>query len=233
MLYYWIKEKFSKHGELLQVHGNSKIVSINSFKDGLPWYHYYQIYEKSDKHGKSFVSEKMRHPGHGNITTRYIKHNTVYGNITTDDESISKYKWSIRYSIKTSETKQHFNYFKFGITSDNFLHYNDIYTKHIIDFRNKSTFYFFNTTSRTKESNYNGARIDTFHLGCEFFNEGIIHLLLDMEKNKLTFSVNTNSKQYNIDQNVPNKRYIYRLAISMYEKEGNECELINFEVFHK
>ena len=25
----------------------------------------------------------------------------------------------------------------------------------------------------------------------------------------------------------------YRLAISMYLRQGNECELINFEIFHK
>ena len=120
--------------------------------------------------------------------------NTVYGNITTDDESISKYKWSVRYSIKTGVNNQqdHFNYFTFGISSRDSLLNNKlsnglgsfvVFDGHYIqDSKFSTIIYNVNTKTGKIYNNYNGD--NTSDSGCDgfaFSNNGIIHLLLDMD----------------------------------------------------
>ena len=214
MLYYLINDKFSKHGNSLQLHKNSKIVSVKS---------------NENRGSQSFFNPQF---------------NVVYGNITTDDQSISKYKWSIRYSINTNPKNsfEPFNYFSVGIASNDYikeerLEYQTYFrppssSRSFVDTIGESIFYCVNIKTGKVHNNYNGDH--TSDSGCDYFNnKGIIHLLLDVEKKRLSFSLNTNSKQYNIDQNVAFDFITYRLAISMYLKEGNECELINFETSHK
>ena len=219
MLYYWINEKFSKHGELLQVHGNSKIVSVNSFKDGLPWYHQFD---------------------------------TVYGNsiIVPEDASIAKYKWSIKYSfnpeeivvgiltprmpgvIGDPEDDLLINEMLLGITSEE-----KPCKQHFMRFEPKdleegevgsSNQYMYHKKDKgiygTRQVSYKG---------------GVIHLSLDMKEGvfqRLSFSLDTDPTEYNIYKRGRRDcvyNYKYRLTISMYLKPGNECELINFEIFHK
>ena len=213
MLYYWINEKFCKHEKSLQVHGNSKIVTVKSFKDSLPWYHQF---------------------------------NTVYGNsiIVHEDTSIAKYKWSIKYSFNQDDIVV-------GILEeehpdviggpDDILRINEILLGIASDEKPcKQHFMRFGSTDAPGWMIMYGNKSDdgihgTRHIACK----GVIHLSLDMKEGvfqRLSFSLDTDPKEYNIYERgfrdcVYN--YRYRLAISMYLKPGNECELINFEIFHK
>ena len=200
MLYYWINEKFSKHGKSLQLNGNSKLATVKCrkvpFVDKIGWWYEY---------------------------------NTVYGDsIIINDESIAKYKWSIKYS-SNNDNNIAGDDFNLGIASDcrsaDRVFSCDIIDTEKIDKYTKYQFYSLWNTERY----WNG--------GCKkglapFRKKGVIHLSLDMKQHKLSFSLDTDPTEYNIYERIDMDNYKYRLAISMYLKQGNECELINFKIFH-
>ena len=204
MMYYWINEKFNKHGKSLQIDKNSKIVSVK--------------YNPIDK---------------------WFKYNTVYGDIiiNDDDESIAKYKWSIKYSFNKNVIRYDIggdiqilnnNNLIIGIASDENsadrkLSRNCIqYSNGIIEIMNDPT----DDVARDKSYIYGSPPNPMTYTG-------MIHLSLDMKQLKLSFTLDKDPKEYNIDGNIDMDHFKYRLAISVNLRQGNKFELFDFQTFHK
>ena len=195
-IYYWINEKFNKHGKSLQLDCNSKLATVKSYnRDSIGW---------------------------------WFKYNTVYGDIiiNDDDESIAKYKWSIKYSLNHNDNidgglyNKFVNAFNFGIASD-YRSTDRIFSCDVIDIEKNYTKYQFYSVWNT------GTYWNMLQL-----KKGVIYLTLDMKQHRLSFSLDTDPKEYNIHEKIDMDHYKYRLAISMHLTQGIECELINFEIFH-
>lgn len=200
MLYYWMNEKFTKHGSKLELNENSKLI----------------------------ISRPMDEIEANGVYV--LEYNSAYGNIIImNDESISKYKWSIRYSFCDTDDP---DFATFGIASEHSL-VDQLFSWDELDIMDDKYRYYSVCSDHAVLWNHDSGDNEVLSGSGTFGKKGIIHLSLDITQNKLTFSLGENLTEYTIATNVDLENNKFRLAIAMILRQGNECELIGFETFQK